>query len=328
MRDKRHSSEIIIPGLKVGHAQDYEAMTGLTVFLFDRRVAAAGRLSGRATSTRQADSMNPGHIVGEVDAFLFTGGSAFGLDATGGVLAYLEERGRGFYTRYGLVPGCPTAALFDLALGDPKTRPTRETALDACRNASREATPTGSVGVGTGASVGKFHGIERAMKGGFGTAFMSKDALRIQAFAGVNGFGDVLDIDTGEILAGLRKGNGSLELADTEMAVAAGEMPKGFIPPKAENTILAAVITNADLKKPELFSLAEHAEQGLRRAVRPALTPVDGDVVFCAGTAEVEVPVESFSNLAAECVARAIMNAVRTADGFGVIPACADLAKR
>lgn len=315
---------IVLEGLRIGQVSDTDAKTGLTVMLFDRSVPAGGHFCGHACSTRQADGLAPDHIVSRVDAFVFTGGSAFGLNCTGGVLDYLEAAGRGLQTPYGNIPICPTAAIFDLALGDPKQRPTAEMARIACERAVSDRFRVGSVGGGTGASVGKLGGIAGAMKGGAGAAHRIDGDLKVQALVICNGFGDVLDPSTGEILAGARVDADSLELLDSAAAIDAGRLPKGFGAFKGGNTVLCAVFSNAGHDKAACNQVSRLAEAGLRKVMRPALAPVDGDVIFTAALGGCSAPVEQVARMAADCIAEAAVCAVTHADGFGLIPSVAD----
>ncbi len=324
-------AELALPCFRVGHAEDPRGKTGCTVFLFDERVPAGLCLCGPATSTRQADSLRPEHMGRAVDAICFTGGSAFGLDAAGGVLSFLEKHGRGLPTRYGVVPVCPTAALFDLGVGDSKARPDAEMARKACENARDDGALLGSVGAGRGASVGKFHGVAQAMKGGFGAADASVSLptgeIRLQAFAAVNAFGDILD-ENGDILAGTRKSPDSLEFLNTVQAIAGGGWPSGFIPPDSQNTVLMLLLTDAYLEKEGCNALAEAAVEGLRRAVSPALSPFDGDLIFCASLGQKPARPEELYAAAGDVLAEAIRNGVRTTAGEPGLPSAADIGKK
>ncbi len=316
---------IAVPGLSVGHAQDLDALTGVTVMAFDRPAPAAAHLCGKATSTRQADALRVDHFVPEVDAFVFTGGSAFGLDATGGVLRYLEREGRGLPTRYGNVPICPTAALYDLGLSGSSKRPDAEMGEAACRDLSSERMRVGSVGAGCGATVGKLYGRERAMKGGLGTVSVKGGGFAVQAIVACNGFGDVLDAETGRKLAGVRTAPDSLELADTVQTMQQGEIPGGFTKKDAQHTVLCAVFTTVKLTKTQCLEVGVFAEEGLKRSLNPAGAPFDGDVIFVASLGKDAVEVEEVGHRAAEALAQAIRLSVIAADGFGVVPAWRDL---
>ncbi len=319
---------VAVPGVRLGHTENLDAKTGVTVFLFDEPFVCAGAMIGKATSTRQADSLRPDHVVEKADAFCFTGGSAFGLDATGGVLRYLEEQGRGAPTRYGPVPIVPTAALYDLGLGSFTLRADAAMAYDACRAASTEPFAQGSVGVGCGATIGKLFGVDQSMKGGLGSVIVEQEGMVVQAVVANNGFGDVIDPAFGTLIAGARMAPDSLELADTQKALCDQGFSFEFMKQKKspQNTVLCAVLTNARLSKQQAFELAQDASQGLGLALRPAFVPFDGDVVFVAASGEKPVPEGvTISEMAKEAVAKAAVQGVMEADGFGLLPAYRDL---
>src|SRR5512143_759328 len=200
----RHRSITDVPGIRVGHASDFKALTGCTVVLCEE--GATGAVDPRATAagTRQIDPLTHLHLVDEIQALLLAGGSAFGLDAAGGVMAYLEERGKGFDVVQTRIPHVPSAVIFDLGIGDFRVRPDREMGYQACFKASSNVAE-GSVGVGTGATVGKLFGMDRAMKGGVGTSsIQGPKGIVVGALVVVNAFGDVLDPLSHQILAGAR----------------------------------------------------------------------------------------------------------------------------
>jgi L-aminopeptidase/D-esterase-like protein len=315
---------LAVRGLRVGHAQNLVGYTGVTVLLFDAPTPAGASFCGRATSTRQADGLRPDHLVTSVNAFLFTGGSAFGLDATGGVLRYLAERKIGLQTRYAPIPVCPTAALYDLGFGRADIYPDAALAYAACESASTDPVLQGSVGAGCGATVGKLFAVPQAMKGGFGCAVAHDGALIAQAFVACNGFGDVRDPHSGVIIAGARTAPDSMDFLDSAKAIAEGKLPPGFgqppVKPSGQNTVLCAVVTNARLDKSACCEAAQLAVPGLERSLSPALSPFDGDVVFLAATGEIEATPGQVGMLAAEAIAQAIVFGVHAADGFGLLP--------
>ncbi len=318
-----HDDITDVPGIRVGHAQDRKALTGCTVILCEAGAVAGADIRGTASGTRQMDSLGPLHMVEQVQAVLLSGGSAYGLDAAAGVMTFLEERGMGFPTPVGLVPIVPTAVIFDFSLGDPQVRPTAEMAYRACLGARSGPIPQGSVGAGTGASVGKYHGIGRAMKGGLGSAsLMGEGGVVVGALAVVNAFGDVLDPTTGEVVAGLRDAHGGKRLIRTDREILRGvpRQPTAF-----ENTTLVAVATNARLSKSQATKMAQMAQVGLARSISPAHSPFDGDVIFGLSIGDVEGDLLCVGTLAAEATGRAILRAIQAADGFGILPARRDL---
>lgn len=295
--------------MRVGHAQNERARTGLTVILPERPAVAGVDVRGSAPGSREIESLKPVRLVPEIHGLLLTGGSAFGLDASGGVQKYLEERGIGFDVRVAKVPIVPTAVIFDLAVGDATVRPTAEMAYLACQQASNTESRCGVIGAGTGATVGKVHGIEHAMTGGVGMASWAKGGLVIGALVVVNALGDVVDPSTGKIIAGARRDDGGF----IDMQEWLKENPVN--PFKAwGNTTLAVVATNAAFKREAITKIAEMAQDGLPRAIVPAHTPFDGDMVFALSVGDERAEAMAVGAIAAELVAKAIVRAVKTAN--------------
>jgi L-aminopeptidase/D-esterase-like protein len=332
---KRQDTITDVPGIHVGHAQNDEALTGCTVILAED---GAGLLAGvdqrgGAPGTRETDLLHPMHLVEHVHAVLLGGGSAFGLDAASGVMRCLDERGVGFDTGAARVPIVPAAILFDLALGDSQVRPDADMGYRACRAALEAAGAQpgrGNVGAGTGATVGKILGMGQAMKAGIGTASVEiGGGVVVGALLAVNAFGDVVDPATGQILAGARTvGLGPLRIgspgyfADTleVMKGVVGRLALGVAP--RGHTIIGAVATNARLSKEEMNKVAQMAHDGLARTVHPAHTMLDGDTLFALSTGKRNADVSIVGAFAAEVVARAIVDAVRSAQPAGGLPAC------
>lgn len=312
-----------VSGIRVGHASDLRGKTGVTVILVPSNGAVAGiHVGGSAPSTRQADSLGPLHIVERVHAICFCGGSAFGLDAAGGVLRYLEAKGIGFHYGNMTIPIVPTAAIFDLNFGDCSARPDSYLGAEACECASGGFVPQGSVGAGTGATVGKLYGIEQGMKGGIGTCSLeSKGSLRVGALVVVNAYGDVTD-PSGRIMAGARRSRSGLEFVNSVTALQEGLAETRNIP--IENTTLAVVAVNARLNKIMASRIASQATIGLGRVIRPFHSPVDGDLTIVLGLGEKQFDPTRISLMAAEVLQRAVMNAVISADGFGLVPSWTD----
>ena len=281
-------------------------------------------MRGAAPGTRETALLDPVNTVQEVHAVVLAGGSAFGLAAADGVMRYLSERNVGFETGAARVPIVPAAILYDLGIGDPAIRPTADCGYRAAAAARSDAVEEGSVGAGTGATVGKLGGPGRAMKGGIGTALVTlPGGVQVAALMAVNAVGDVHDPETGVLIAGVRTANGE-ELAG------AREILRRPPPPAARdgaNTTIGVVATNAALTQAQLGIVARMAHDGLARAVRPAHTPADGDTIFALSTGRREGPVSllQIGALAAEVTAEAIVRAVREADGIPGYPAVRDL---
>ena len=332
-----------VPGIKVGHATHEEALTGCTVVLCQDGAVGGVDQRGGAPGTRETDSMQPMHLVQSAHAIVLAGGSAFGLEAATGAMRYLEERGIGYETQVATVPIVPAAILFDLGLGDAAVRPDAAMGYAACQAAddgppstgrrgelvepSGQSVAEGNVGAGTGATVGKIMGQEQAMKAGLGTASVDLgEGLVVGAIVAVNAFGDVIDPQTGQILAGARSLDGT-GFADTlaVMKSLVGKTILEFAGPR--DTVIGVVATNARLNKEETNKVAQMAHDGLARTVRPAHTMFDGDTLFALATGSIEADVNTVGAYAAEVVAQAIVRAVKTAEGVAGLPAWRDLRK-
>jgi L-aminopeptidase/D-esterase-like protein len=322
-----------IPGIRIGHAQDAQALTGCTVVLCEGGAIGGVDQRGGAPGTRETDAMHPMHLVNEVHAVVLSGGSAFGLDAATGAVRYLEERGVGFDVRVARVPIVPAAILFDLGIGSSEVRPDAEMGYQACLNASPDPPGEGNIGAGTGATVGKILGMAGAMKSGIGTTSLEiGSGIIVGAIAAVNVFGDVIDPDTGQIIAGARvvkKGPVKIGLgpyfADTMFVMQSlvGRTVLGFM--SRENTVIGVVATNAKLNKEQVNKVAQMAQDGLARTVRPAHTMLDGDTIFALATCEKKADVNIVGAFAAEAFAQAVLRAVRTAEPAAGLPSASEV---
>jgi L-aminopeptidase/D-esterase-like protein len=309
-------------GIRVGHFSDFEALTGCTVLLCEAGAIAVADMWGSATGTRQMDALSPGHLVDRIHGVCLSGGSAFGLDAAGGVMKFLEERGSGFDVGITKVPIVPAAVIFDLGIGDHRVRPDAEMGYKACMNARGDGVEEGSVGAGTGATVGKLFGVKRGMKGGIGTASMkSKSGATVGVLVVVNAFGDIVDPSSGRILAGARVSEKSTQFADSSKRMMEGTIRKRF---GFSNTTLAIIATDVHLHREDLRRVVRLAHNGLARTISPLHTTFDGDIVFALSLGKAEADVNTVGILAEGALIRAIMRSVQRADGLGVIPACKD----
>lgn len=321
-----------VPGIRVGQAQDLEALTGCTVVLLDKPGIGGVDQRGGAPGTRETDALRPMHLVNQVHAILLTGGSAFGLEAAGGVMKYLEENGIGFNTGVAKVPIVPAAVLFDLAVGRADIRPDAVMAYTACKNASAEPPQQGNVGAGTGATVGKILGIGQSMKSGIGTASMDiGGGVIVGALMAVNAFGDVLDYPSTRILAGVRpKAIGPLKIGGEEKYANTLELMRSFTGRQIlefasrQNTVIGVVATNAKLTKEEINKVAQMAHNGLAMTIQPAHTMFDGDTIFSVATQQRPADVNIVGAFAARVVAMAIVNAVKSAQSITGIPSAKD----
>jgi L-aminopeptidase/D-esterase-like protein len=316
-----------ISGIEVGQAQDNEALTGCTVVLCRKGAVAGVDVRGSAPGTRETDLLNPVNLVEKVHAIVLAGGSAFGLDAASGVMRYLEENGIGFDTGAGVVPIVPAAILFDLNIGRGDIRPDAEMGYRAATAASPGVPAEGNAGAGAGASVGKIFGQKSAMKAGIGTASMKVGGLIVGAIMAVNSFGEVIDPETGQIIAGARSTNlGPLRLGQEGYFGDTLEIMKTFVgrtvlgfATKA-NTVVGVVATNARLSKSEATKVAQMAQDGIARTIRPAHTMLDGDTIFALATGEKNTDPSTVGAFAAEVVAQAILRAVQKAAPAGGLP--------
>jgi L-aminopeptidase/D-esterase-like protein len=315
-----------VAGLRVGHYTNREAATGCTVVIAPDEGAIGGvDVRGPAAGTIGTVTLRPGRVVEHVHAILLTGGSAFGLAAASGVLRFLDERGIGLAFRTSRIPIVAGAVIFDLLIGDSDTRPDASAGYAACAAATDEPVAEGSVGVGTGATVGKFLGVEHAVKGGIGTAAaVIAGGATVAALTVVNAVGDVVDPGSGQIVAGARTPDGAGWL-DTGSAVA-GALDSSIF--ALASTTLAVVATDAELTKEHACAVAMMAHDGIARATRPAHTMFDGDTVFVLATGHAgRADLTAVGHVAAELVAEAILRGVRAADGLGGIPSVRDLAR-
>jgi len=306
-----------ISGIKVGTAEDLEALTGCTVVLAEEGAVGGVDVRGSAPGTRETDLLSPLNLVEKVHAVLLTGGSAFGLDAAAGVMAYLEERGIGYDTGKTVVPIVPAAVIFDLNVGDYRRRPDKEMGHRACRVAGK-AVREGNAGAGAGATVGKALGYEYCTKSGQGSsAVRLKNGLIVGALAVVNAYGDVVDPSSGEVIAGVRDPQGSGYLPTIEIWKKQGDAPNQAF---AQNTTVAVVVTNARLTKSEAAKVAQMAHDGMARVIVPCHTMYDGDTVFTMATGEVEADVNLVGMLAQEVMISSIIRAVAFAETVQGIP--------
>jgi L-aminopeptidase/D-esterase-like protein len=317
--------------LRVGHAQSDEALTGCTVILCEEGAVGGVDQRGGAPGTRETDLLRPLHLVERVHAILLAGGSAFGLDAAAGVMHYLEERKIGFNVGVTHVPIVPAAILFDLAIGRADIRPDAAMGYQACVNATTTPVVEGNAGAGTGATVGKIFGMGQAMKSGLGTASAEiGSGIIVSAIAVANAFGDVIDPQTNQIIAGARSAQrGPIKIGSSGFFADTLVSMRGFIGrtivgvAARSNTVIGVVATNAGLSKDEANKMAQMAHDGLARAIRPAHTLLDGDTIFALSSGDKKADVNIVGAYAAEVFAQAIVRGVRAAKSTGGLPGLA-----
>ena len=318
-----NNSVTLVPGLQVGHYTDGAAATGCSVVLCPPGTVGAVDVRGGAPGTRETDALAAHNLVQEVTAVVLSGGSAFGLASADGVMRWHVERGLGYRSRAGaVVPIVPAAILYDLGVGSSDIYPDSSAGYQACESASAEAVESGCVGAGTGARVGAIKGNKRASKGGLGSsATILPGGIVVAALMAVNALGNVLD-ERGQILAGLRSESGrAFESILETLAAESGEPAQVAA---NENTVIGLVATNAKLNKVQAQKVAQMAHDGIARAVNPAHTMYDGDTIFAVATGMIEAAPSLIGAYAAEMVAAAIRDAVRSATSLAGIRAIAD----
>ena len=303
-----------VAGIEVGQFTDTRRPTGCSVVIARAGAVAGVDVRGAAPGTRETDLLHPSNLVDRAHAILLAGGSAWGLDAAAGVMRWLEEQGIGLDVRFGLVPIVPGAVLFDLPVGDARIRPDAAAGYQACLAASRQPPAQGNVGAGAGALVGKLFGLARAMRGGIGSASVTLDGVTVGALVACNALGDVIDPDTGQVIAGARTADGKA-LLNIRRAILAGELPQPLL--AGTNTTIGVIATDAILTKAQAHRLAQVAHDGLARSINPVHTLSDGDALFTLGTGQSgkTAGMMVLGTLAAEVTARAVVRAIRAARG-------------
>lgn len=305
-----------IAGIRVGHASDYDGLTGCTAMLCEAGAVAGGDIRGSATGTEEWDVLNPMHVTDRIHAVVFAGRSVYGLEAASGVRRFLEHKGVGF--RFGglHVPIVPAAILFDFGIGKPGIRPTREMGESAASAANDGPVQEGAVGAGTGATVGKILGMKNAMKSGVGSFTVEiTGGVKVSALAVVNAVGDVRDPSTGKIVAGARVSPSSMEFAD-----AAQVLKTRAVETTPRNTTLVVVATSAGLSKVEATKLARFGSLGVARTINPVNMMSDGDVVIAMSAGSAKASLDALGVAAAEAVSESILRAVRMAPSLGGLP--------
>jgi L-aminopeptidase/D-esterase-like protein len=313
-----------VPGLTVGHWTHLEAGTGCTVILCPPGTVGGVDVRGSAPGTRETDLLDPINLVQQVDAVVLSGGSAYGLAAADGVMRWLEEHGRGLDVGVARVPIVPAAVIFDLPMIRADVRPDAAAGHAACEAATAGLVPQGNVGAGTGATVGKAAGFNNATKGGLGSASVeTPGGVVVAALAVVNAFGDVRDPSSGQIVAGPRRpGGGFLDTLQILVNMS-GQTLSSLRP--GTNTTLGVVATNAVLTKSSATKVAQMAQDGLARVIRPAHTMFDGDTVFALSAGDKSADTTLLGALAAEVMTQAVLNAVLAATTLAGLPAARDL---
>lgn len=313
-----------ISGIRIGHADNPTAATGCTVILCPEGATAGVDVRGGAPGTRETDLLNPINYVDKVHGILLSGGSAFGLDAASGIMQYLEEQNIGFDVGVTKVPIVAGAVLFDLSCGDYRIRPDKAMGYEACLAADSGLVAEGSVGAGTGATVGKIFGTEHAMKGGLGTVCLGIGNLLVGAIVAVNCLGDVVSPIDGSIVAGaFQEEPFSFLNCEAGLLAQHDKVTNRF----TANTTIGAVITNAVMSKGQATKVASMAHNGFARTIRPAHTLFDGDTIFAVATGHIAADINVVGVLAAQAVEQAVLRAVTQAKSLAGVKCCRDIGK-
>ena len=317
MSDWKEISLHEIKGIKVGHAQNEEHATGCTVILPEKKAICGVDVRGGGPASRENQLLNPLMSNDGVNAVLLSGGSAFGLDAAGGVMQYLEERDVGFDVGITKVPLVCQSCLFDLGVGNFKVRPDKKMGYEACLNAEKGNYKDGNVGAGTGATVGKLHGADDCMKSGIGSYAVQIGELKVGAIVAVNALGDIYDWKSGKKVAGLlAKDKKTLLNTEDEFYKNYQIVENKFV----ENTTIGVIITNAKFNKTQLCKIASMTQNGYARSIRPVHTTADGDSIYAMSVGEVLADQDMVGTLSAQVMSEAILRAVMSAESaYGFI---------
>jgi L-aminopeptidase/D-esterase-like protein len=319
-----YNSIIDVKGIQVGHAQNREAGTGCTVIIIEKGAVAGVDVRGAAPGTRETDLLDPSNTVQKVHAIYLSGGSAYGLDGAAGVMEYLEMKGIGFQAGSVKVPIVPGAVIFDLDIGDSSVRPDKVMGYQACVNASNKQAVEGCVGAGTGATVGKYFGISRCMKGGLGTASIKINELVVGALVVVNAFGDIVNPTNGKVLAGALDEEKKQFASRNQLLYNQASAENS---PFLRNTTLGVVATNAKMSKAEAKRLSMSAHDGFAKSIFPSHTLYDGDVIFSLATGEINTDLNRINMLSAYVISLAIQRAILEASMMFGIPSHNDIIK-
>ena len=303
-----------VSGIKLGHAEDKNALTGVSVILCEDGFTGGVDVRGAGPGTRETDLLRAENLVEKVHAVFLTGGSAYGLDAGGGVMKYLEEKGFGFDVGVGVVPIVPGAVLFDLAIGNSKIRPDKDMGYLAAKSATNDDKTMGNFGAGCGASVGKIKGNDFAMKSGIGQSSVKVGDVIVSSIVALNSLGDIWDYEKNKRIAGVYDRKNSKFLSTIELYE---NNFSGYNRAEGLNTTIAVVATNAKLTKANCNKVSQMAHDGYARSINPVHTMQDGDTIFTVATGEVQSDVNLIGMMAAKSISRSIANAVYSAKDAG-----------
>lgn len=295
-----------ISGVHIGHAQDDAHATGCTVIVCDKKAVCGVDVRGGGPASRENQLLNPLMSNDGVNAVLLSGGSAYGLDAAGGVMKYLEEKGRGVKVGDAIVPIVVGSCIFDLGCVSGKVRPDAAMGYAACLDSERGLERSGNVGAGTGATVGKLMGNDRAMKSGLGCYAVQMGDLKVGAIVAVNAIGDVFEMDSTRQLAGLLSSKKDQMISSEAEMIRLLHLASKF----STNTTIGAIITNANLDKAQMNKVAAMASNGIARTIRPVNTSMDGDSIYALCTGKVKTSPDVVGTIAAHALGKAVNRAV------------------
>jgi L-aminopeptidase/D-esterase-like protein len=311
-----------IENIKIGNAENKEAGTGCTVIICENGAPVGLDVRGGGPASRESELLNPVAATEKIHAVLLSGGSAFGLDAAGGVMQYLEEHDIGYDVGITKVPLVCQSCLFDLTVGDPNIRPDKAMGYEVCENAMKNNYMDGNFGAGTGATVGKLYGVDRCMKSGIGSYAVQIGELKIGAIVAVNAFGDIFDSGTGEAIAGLlSEDKKSLRSTVDEMMKSYSIVENKFV----TNTTIGIVVTNAEFDKVKLKKIASMTHNGYARSIEPVHTSADGDSIYAMSVGNVKADLDMVGTLSARVMSEAIKRAVLSAESAYGYKAASDL---
>lgn len=324
-----------IENVKIGNAEDKEHATGCTVILCEQGAPAGIDVRGGGPASRETELLNPVAACQAVHAVLLSGGSAFGLDAAGGVMEYLAEKGIGFAVGNVRVPLVVESCIFDLLFVSDQVKPDKAMARKACEAAEKNCPTEGNAGAGCGATVGKVGGPDYCMNSGLGMHAVQLGDLKVGAIVSVNACGDVYDEETNQILAGMltpdKKDFADSEKVMYEMYAQMSAAAKADAAEKngagcVTNTTIGCIITNARFDKSQLNKIAAFAQNGYARSIRPVHTMNDGDTIYALSTGDLQSDINIVGTLASRVMAQAVKNAVLHTEGFHGLPCAADIA--
>ncbi len=305
-----------IDGIKIGNAQNEEAATGITVIICENGAPTGIDVRGGGPASRESELLKPVAACEKIHAVVLSGGSAFGLDCSGGVMQYLEEKNIGFDTGAAKVPLVCQSCIYDLAIGSSKIRPDKAMAYQACLNSEKRNYKDGCFGAGTGATVGKLKGPDFMLKSGIGSYAVDLDGLKIGAVICVNALGDVYDTENGKIIAGLLNDDKNGFSCSTKQMYKDFSVKENLF---TSNTTIGAVITNAAFDKTQMNKIAAMAQNGIARAIAPVHTTADGDSIYAMSTGNIGADINVVGTLAADVVSKAVKNAVLSAESrYGI----------